>query len=111
LSFPVPAASARARACARRRSDGRTQTSVTPQAGPGAAARARACARHSFSDTTVTGRPLAWARIVSSTARAVSRDVRHGTLYSTAARRMRKPLLAGTRPRVGVLMSKSTAPD
>lgn len=66
--------------------------------------------RHSFNDTTSTVRPPLWARIVSSTALAVSSDVKHGIWYSTAARRMRKPLLFGSRPFVGVLMSKSTWP-
>src|SRR5690606_23825595 len=80
----------------RRTNDPRWPTPVWKAYAP---ALDRAVARHSLSDTTVTGFPLAWARIVSSTARAVSSDVRHGTLYSTAARRMRKPLLAGSRPR------------
>src|SRR5690606_23169820 len=43
-----------------------------------APAFSRTCARHSFRDTTLTGRPVFSARIASSTARAVSSDVRHG---------------------------------
>jgi len=57
-----------------------------------------------------------WASVLrifkaSTSACAVSKDVRQGTLYSTAMRRCKNPERSAFRPCVGVLSMRLTSPE